>query len=128
MSIESSITGEAHFFAGEDKLLSYEIFAAGSTTLMEDVSTFTLRWELRRWGPSGVSVAAKTSGAGITVTGIYNAARAVNTQRVIVTIADIDTDALAAGRYACALKRMDDGLEAVLSHGQVDLLVSAVRQ
>jgi len=130
MSMESNITGEAHFFAGEDKLLSYEIFAAGSTSLMENVSAFSLRWELRRWGPRGASVLVKsTAGSGgITITGIYNSAQAVNTQRVIVSIADIDTDSLAAGRYACALKRMDDGLEAVLSHGQVDLLVSAVRQ
>jgi hypothetical protein len=126
--MESNVTGEDQFFAGEDKILSYEIFAAGSTTLMENVSSFDLRWELRRWGPNGASVVVKTSGNGIAVAGVYNADRALNTQRVVVSLADTDTDALAAGRYACALKRMDDGLEAILSHGQVDLLVSAVRQ
>ena len=133
MSYESNIAGTDHFFAGEDKVLSYEVFAAGSTTTMEDVAAFSLRWELRRWGASGASVLVKTTSivapnpGGITITGTFNASRAVNTQRVIVTIADTDTDTLTAGRYNMALKRLDAGLEAVLSHGTVEVLVAAVR-
>lgn len=133
MSYESNIPGTDHFFAGEDKTLSYEVFAAGSTTLMENVNGFTLRWELRRWGAAGASVLVKTTSVtppdpgGIAITGAYDSARALNSQRVIVTIADTDTDGLLAGRYVCALKRLDAGLEAVLSHGTVEVLVSAVR-
>ena len=136
MSYESSITASDHFFAGEDKTLVYEIFATGSTTTMENVATFAMRWELRKatlgkdpYRAQGASVLSKTSAAlgGITVTGVYNAVRATNTQRVVVAIDDVDTEALAGGRYVCALKRTDAGLEAVLSHGVVELLVAAAR-
>ena len=134
MSYESNITAADHLFAGEDKTLSYEVFAAGSTTVMENVAGFTLQWEMRKAGSSkdplrdqGPSVVSKTTASGITITGVYNSARAVNTQRVLVAIADTDTEALTGGRYVCALKRMDPGLEAVLGHGTVELLVAAVR-
>ena len=136
MSYESSIAATVHFLAGEDKVLNYEIFSIGSTTLMEDVATFALRWEMRKtttgkdpYRAQGASVLSKTSAlaGGITVTGVYNSTRAINTQRVIVTIDDIDTEALAGGRYVCALKRTDAGFEAVLSHGVVELLVASAR-
>jgi len=136
MSYESNIDAGDFLFAGEDKTLSYEILAVGSTTLMEDMSGVSLQWELRPitigkapYRAQGDSVVTKTTAesGGITIMGIYNADRATNTQRVIVTIADVDTEALAGGRYVCALKRTDTGLEAVLSHGMVELLVAAVR-
>jgi hypothetical protein len=133
MSYESNIAASDLLFAGEDKTLSYEVFAAEGET-MEDVSSFTLQWELRPitvgkapYRSQGETVVTKTTGDGITITGTYNADRATNTQRVIVMIADTDTEALAGGRYVCALKRMDAGLEAVLSHGTVELLVAPVR-
>ena len=128
MSYESNIPASSHLFTGEDKILSYEIFAADGVA-MENVATFSLRWELRRWGPSGTSVITKTTGngGGITITGTYNSNRSSNTQRVLVAIADTDTEDLPQARYTCALKRMDAGLEAVLSHGTVELLVAAVR-
>lgn len=135
MSYESSISTTAHFFAGEDKILSYEVFTAGSTTTMENVATFSLQWDLRKtqegadpYRAQGAVVLTKaTGGSGITITGTHNAVRATNTQRVLVTIADVDTESLPGGRYVCALKRMDSGLESVLSHGIVELLVAAVR-
>jgi len=135
MSYESNISTTAHFFAGEDKILSYEVFAADGTT-MENVSTFKMDWTLRRKssaspfrGQGAVVVTKSTEGTGpgITVTGVYNATRGTNTQRVLVSIADTDTESLTGDRYVCSLKRMDDGLEAVLSHGVVELLVAAVR-
>jgi len=136
MSYESNIAATAHFFAGEDKLLSYEVFAAGSTTVMENTAGFSLQWDLRTVQDGvdplrgqGAVVLTKNSAisGGITITGVFNAIRGTNTQRVIVTIADTDTESLVGGRYVCALKRMDAGLEAVLSHGVVELLVAAVR-
>lgn len=128
MSYESNIPASAHLFAGEDKVLSYEVFAADGVT-MENVAAFSLRWELRRCTPAATSVITKTTGNGdgITITGTYNSNRATNTQRVLVALTDTDTESLTAGRYNCALKRMDAGLEAVLSHGTVELLVAAVR-
>lgn len=123
MSYESNITLTDHWFAGENKTLSFEVFAAGSTTLMDDVAGFTLQWTAKR----GEVVLTKTTTSGITITGVYNPSRAVNTQRVLVAIADTDTQNYTAGRYQIALKRLDAGLEAILSHGTGDLQVAAIR-
>lgn len=123
MSYESNIVATDHLFAGEDKTLSYEVFAAGSTTTMENVTGFTLQWTLKR----GEVTLTKTTTSGVTITGVYDSVRATNTQRVVVTIADTDTENFTAGRYTMALKRLDAGLEAVLSHGTVDLQVAAIR-
>lgn len=137
MSYQSNVTSADMLFAGEDKTLSYEVFSdEDSLDVMEDVSAWTMQWELRPivigkhpYRTQGETVFLKTTaeGGGITITGIYNPARALNTQRVIVAIADTDTLAVAGGRYVCALKRMNDGVEAVLSHGTVELLVASVR-
>ena len=133
MSYESNIDASALFFAGEDKTLSYEVLGEGA---MEDVAGWALAWELRPivvgrepYRAQGASVINKTTAAGdgITITGTYNANRSANTQRVVVAIGDTDTEELAGGRYVCSLKRTDAGLEAVLSHGTVELLVAAVR-
>jgi len=136
MSYESNIAQTAHFFAGEDKILSYEVFASDGTT-MENVSAFKMAWTLRKsivgqdphraQGAAVITKSTEGSGPGITITGVHNATRATNSQRVIVTILDTDTEALAGGRYVCSLKRIDAGLEAVLSHGVVEVLVAAVR-
>ena len=123
MSYESNIEKTDHFFAGEDKTLSYEIFAAGSTTLMENVSGWSLQWTMNQ----NAANVTKTTSTGITITGVYNSTRAVNTQRVIVTLTDSDTELLTGGRYQISLKRIDAGLEAVLSHGTVDLQVASIR-
>jgi len=134
MSYESSIEATDHFFAGEDKTLSYEVFAEDGVA-MENVAAFAMEWTLRKSLTSkqpyraqgSVVVTKETGGSGITVTGAYDSVRASNTQRVIVTIADTDTENLAGGRYVCSLKRTDAGIEAVLSHGVVEVLVSPVR-
>jgi hypothetical protein len=101
---------------------------------MEDVTSFLLQWDLRKvqsgvdpFRAQGAVVVTKDRSSGITVTGTFNSARVTNTQRVLVQITDVDTQALPGGRYVCALKRMDEGYEAVLSHGTVELLVAAVR-
>jgi len=135
MSYESNIPATAHFFAGEDKILSYEVFTSDGTT-MENVMAFKMEWTLRKKtaaspfrGRGAVVVTKSTEGTspGITVSGVHNATRGTNTQRVLVSIADIDTENLAGDRYVCSLKRMDDGLEAVLSHGVVEVLVATVK-
>ena len=130
MSYESNIAATDHLFAGEDKTLSYEVFAAGSTTVMENVTGFALQWTMTL---GSKNVLTKTTSVvvpnpgGITITGVYNAVRATNTQRVLIAIADTDTEALAAGRYQCALKRLDGGLEAILSHGYAELQAAVIR-
>lgn len=57
----------------------------------------------------------------ISITGTYNAARATNTQRVLVTLDDSDTDALdqKTKTYRYALKRMNVGFERTLASGSI---------
>jgi hypothetical protein len=138
MSLEQNITVEHTLFAGEDKQLKFEILAAGAdpaspVAAVQNVAGWTFAWTLRaavrsidphRAQATAIAV-AKTSASGIAIEGTYNASRALNTQRVVVTIADTDTETLAGGTYVQALKRMDDGSESVLCHGTVALLKAA---
>lgn len=92
-----------------------EQIAAGTATCL-DISGFALRWRLAdRNGQKAVRI-TKTTSAGITITGTFNATPSVNTQRAVVTlaaadvIADIDT-------YDHGLWRTDTGSETVLCTG-----------
>ena len=67
----------------------------------------------------------RTGGLGISVTGIYNPIRALNTQRVSIILVDSDTDTLAAGTYHHALKRVDEGLESTGVQGKAKLTTTA---
>lgn len=139
MSIRDDITGDSRLlFIGDDKNLEFEVFTqSGSQTgaeavtagVMEDVSGFTLRFELRKSASaSDPSIVTKTtSGGGITISGSFNAARASNTQRVIVAIEDSDTYDLPARGYQYTLKRMDAGFENTLAFGALDLVKGTVR-
>jgi hypothetical protein len=124
MAVRSDITADDAWFIGEDKTLSYEVLDENSVPV--DVSGYALLWVLRN-PPKQANRAlliVKTTDSGITITGVYNSVRASNTQRVVVTVDDTDTDALGGGTYECALKRTDDGSESVLSYGEVVLLAS----
>jgi hypothetical protein len=129
MSYQSDIAVTDMLFAGEDKTLSYEMFAAGygpddALPIMENVTGWSMQWTMKL----GSTTLTKTTAlGGITIAGTYDAARATNTQRVIVQLTDTDTEGLTGGRYTCSLKRLDAGLEAVLSHGVVHLQVASIR-
>lgn len=139
MALESNIQFGA-FFAGEDKILSFEILQKGEDpndahAAMEDVSAFAMAWALRkaihRVDPHRAKFATPvitkaTGGGGISVTGAYNIDRALNTQRVEVSVAAADDAAIAGGLYVHALNRTDSGAGLVLSFGTVPVLVSAV--
>ena len=126
MSIESSITAEEEFFIGEDKFLSYTVTEDDEVT-PQDVTGWALSWYLKKRATDADADAklTKTTVSGITISGVYNADPALNTQRVVVAIADTDTgaagspaEALPAGSYRMELKRTDAGSETVLSFGQ----------
>jgi hypothetical protein len=135
MALESNVD-VGDIFAGEDKVMRFEVFAAGADpsdphAAMQNAAgwTFAYTWRKRVRGvpphrTNGPEVLSKPNAA-ITVTGVFNADRALNTQRVEVALADTDTADLAGGDYVDALKRMDDGFETVLSYGVVPLLVAA---
>lgn len=121
MALEANITADDKFFVGEDKKIRLPVYADAALTTMQDVSGFALSWKLVT-APGQAALITKTSGAGIAVTGVFNASPSLNTQRVEITIDDTDTDGLsAAASYYHELKRTDAGLEAVLMHGRVRL-------
>jgi hypothetical protein len=138
MALESNIV-VPDLFAGDDKVLEFEIFEEGQdpenpTALMEDVSLFTMSWSLRRSVrgvalhrqiASGAPLVEKVSGAGIEVIGSFSATRAENTQRVRVRVDAADLAGLDGGLFVHALKRTDVGSRTTLSYGTVSALVPA---
>jgi hypothetical protein len=145
MAYERSVTRDDKLFAGVARTIEFEVFATlavvdggtSAATLMRDASGLAFKWAMAKTVRSaspdislGAMVVEKTSAAlgGITVTGTFNASRGTNTQRVVVTLEKADTEALAGGAYAHALEITTAGLEDVLTHGTVQLLVSAVSE
>lgn len=122
MAIENDFLNDKHIFRGEDKILEFTIFEDDDKT-PKDVTGWGLRWVLGLSPSVPTVVLEKTSdpGGGITVVGTFSIDPALNTQRVRVTLADTDTEALAVRYYAHALKRTDDGSETVLSYGKFTL-------
>lgn len=113
----ADITAADKWYAGEDKTLRFTIYTDDTEATCEDVSGFTLSWKLTT-KPGATALLTKTG----TVSGTFNATPASNTQRVTVSIADTDTDALTATTYYHELKRTDAGNEAVLAQGRATLL------
>lgn len=89
-----------------------------------DISGWSLSWMLKKKLSLADSAATvtKTNGSGITISGTYNVSTTLNTQRATVTVADTDTDSATAGVYYYELKRMDAGVETVLSYGEFELV------
>ena len=129
MSITQNITADNKWFIGEDKILEFEVLSDDGLLStdpakgVEDVST----WDLVFWLAKSVTSSTplfpekRTGGLGITIVGIYNSSRSVNTQRIRITIIDDDTDTLKAGTYYLGLKRLAPAGDAVLVDGSVVL-------
>lgn len=125
MARQQNIGDTQDWFLGEDKTLKFEIYAEDDATIA-DITAYAFQWALRRKEDGQEIVLNKTSGAGIAITGAYDADPAVNTQRAEVTIADTDTDALEPGTYYHALKRTNADHETILSYGEAFLKRAAL--
>lgn len=117
MPHESPVSRDDKVFLGVDLKLSLTIYADAAQTTCQDVSGWALSWKLVSKAGTTPALLTKTSGSGIAVTGAFNATPSVNTQRVEVTLDDVDTDALTPGTKWHELKRTDAGLESVLAFG-----------
>ena len=106
---------EGVWFIGKDFQLRFTVFTDSTLATCLDVSAYALQYVLRKGNEDpSPPIISKTSGSGIAVTGVFNATPASNTQRVVVTIDDTDTDDVRAGEYQHALARTDSGNETVL--------------
>lgn len=126
MAMKQDITAADLWFAGEDKQLEFEVLQSDGAT-PQDVTGWTFEWSVRRrsWDADPPTLQKTSAAGGITITGAFNAVRTSNTQRVVVTVADTDTENLDPLDYAHALKRIDAGSETVLAYGDFTLLSAA---
>lgn len=123
MSEEANISSD--WFVGEDKIFAFTIYqksAAGVlTTTPQDISGWSLRWDLRRSHQEGDPVVlSKSTAAGITISDGPNG-------QGQIAIADTDTDSLSPRLYYHALKRTDADSETVLLQGFATLRKVATR-
>lgn len=106
---------EGVWFIGKDFELRFRVFTDDTLTECLDVSTYTMEYALVKGidDPSP-PILSKTTGSGITVTGVFDADPGDNTQLVVVDIDADDTIDLRAGDYQHALARTDTGNATVL--------------
>lgn len=149
MAYQRDITAADKVFFDTDRILSYEIFARELTLAeqvalesgddvdapMQDVAGWELAWTLRKAPKTATALIDKASGGGgITVVGVFNVSRSLNTQRVEVLVEDTDTYdpdvspevyVKPSTTYAYALKRTDEGQEGILAWGGFTLMQAA---
>lgn len=128
MATDVTMGGNGVLFADEDKIFRLElldtsdpaIIAAGGGNPV-DMSAFTMVFDVRSKDNSpDPALLSKVP----TVTGVFNAARAVNTQRAVVTVTDDELHQFkgsnlpsGAKTYRHSWKRTNSGVETVLSRG-----------
>lgn len=107
-----NIGGDGSLFIGEDKVLRLEVIDLANAPV--DMVGWTLLFDVRKKDSSlPPALLSKTP----VVTGTFNASRALNTQRAVVTLTDTDMNVFKAATYRYSLKRMDEGNETVLAWG-----------
>lgn len=115
-----TVTHEPYLIGTNDTFRYRIVESDDPGALAPDVSTWALSWMLKRKRSDEDvdAVITKTTGSGgITVTGVYNATPALNTQTVHVTLDDSDAAGEDERLCVAELKRMDDGAETVLVQG-----------
>ena len=117
---------------GDDRLYELEVVQkdgkaiSDPTKAPQDISGWALAWVVATdEDATEYLIEKRTGGLGIQIVGVFDPTRVLNSQRVVITIEDSDTDALSAGTYVHALKRTDPTLEATLLRGKVVLTKSA---
>lgn len=123
-ALTQTIGGNGMLFVGEDKIFKLELLqieldsngtpiAPSASSTPVDMTGWTLLFDVRVKDTSADAILSKTP----TVTGTYNASRALNTQRAVVAVSDTEMNLFKQKTYRHSWKRMDDGVETVLSRG-----------
>lgn len=107
MATDVAIGGNGTLFIGEDKLLRFSL-------LTTDMSGWTTVFDVRSKDKSADPAILSKSP---TLTGVYSATPASNTQRAEVALSDDDMNLFKAKTYRYSWKRMDAGNETVLARG-----------
>lgn len=119
---------DAELFIGVDHQYPFTILNEAETAAI-DITGWTLSWMVKRRlsHDDADAVITKTTVAGISIAGTYDADPDTNTQKATVTVEDGDTDGLSAGEYFYELKRTDSGFETILAYGGLTLVRSVHR-
>ncbi len=124
-AVTYTIGGNGLLFVGEDKIFRIEILGIeldengipiepSSTSVPVDISGWDIRFDVRKTDKTpDPAIFSKTAA----VTGVYGVTRALNTQRAVVSLTDTELNTVTARTYRHSWKRMDDGVETVLSRG-----------
>ena len=109
--------GSGDLFVGEDKIFELELVDdpdLGTAAVPVNMAGWNILFDVRtKDNASDPAILSKTA----TLTGVYNAVRATNTQRAVVTVTDTDMNLFRQKTYRHSWKRMDDGVETVLCRG-----------
>lgn len=151
MALLRNFTAFDDLFVGDDIAIEFEVFQDDLVVqeaedgngepfqqyvsgTPEDVASWTFSFQVRVSDKTNAApVLSKTTAAGITITGTYNASHASNTQRVVVAIADTDTFSDAGAvlvppkKYRYSLKRTNAGSEKQVAYGDFVLRELPVR-
>jgi hypothetical protein len=108
---------------------NFQVKDADDATAAVDVSAWTFSFMVKRSAHDldAAALITKTLDSGITIAGTFDPVAADSTQRVTVTIADTDTDALNSGTCVWELKRTNAGAERVVAYGEIRLYRSLHR-
>lgn len=112
MALDSTVGGDGSLFVGEDKTFRLELIDANSNPV--NMTGWVLVFDVRKLDNSPAPPILSFTP---TITGTFNATRALNTQRAIVGVASLDMDKFKAGIFRHSWKRIDNGSETVLAWG-----------
>lgn len=110
---------DVSWFVGEDKTLRFTVYQADDTTI-QNITGWTLEWEVRQRPASSTPLLTKTTGSGITLTDPTNGV-------CDVALTATDTTTLGSGEYVHALRRTNSGASTVLTYGDATARDSASR-
>ena len=112
MAANVNLGGSGALFVGEDKSFRLELLDEAGVPV--NMTGWSVLFDVRKKDNSAEpAIFSETA----SITGTYNAVRATNTQRALVTLTDTEMNTVKAKTYRYSFKRMDDGSETVLAYG-----------
>jgi len=117
MATTETIGGSGALFVGEDKIFTQHVLNGppdDDASIPVDITGWNIRFDVRKSDKApDPAIFSKTA----TIVGVYNAVRALNTQRAQTSLTDTELNTVTNRTYRFSWKRMDDGVETVLCRG-----------
>ena len=112
MATTTTIGGSGTLFVGEDKIFELELLDTDGNPV--DMTGWALLFDVRKSDKAPDPAIFSKTGV---IIGVFNAVRAVNTQRGRTSLTDTELNTVTNRTYRHSWKRMDDGVETVLTRG-----------